>query len=46
MLMLKFQSFAKQDLPKEHRILEPGAVATTDVKQNRLVEQRCVYGRG
>ncbi|KAG7006654.1 hypothetical protein G7Y79_00013g034260 [Physcia stellaris] len=29
-------SFAKQDLPKEHRIVEPGAMVTQEVNSDRL----------
>ncbi|KAI9762680.1 MAG: hypothetical protein M4579_000298 [Chaenotheca gracillima] len=29
-------NFAKTDLPKDHRVLEPGAMATTDHNPNRL----------
>ena len=30
------QTFAKQDLPKEHRVLEPGSMKTMDFKPDRL----------
>jgi hypothetical protein len=30
------QTFAKTDLPEEHRILEPGSMKTMDYKPNRL----------
>ncbi|KAF1953389.1 hypothetical protein CC80DRAFT_494677 [Byssothecium circinans] len=29
-------TFAKQDLPQEHRVLEPGSVSTMDHKPERL----------
>ncbi|KAI4173650.1 MAG: hypothetical protein LQ343_002825 [Gyalolechia ehrenbergii] len=29
-------SFAKQDLPKDHRIVEPGAMLTQDYRPERL----------
>ncbi|KAL2043645.1 hypothetical protein N7G274_003952 [Stereocaulon virgatum] len=29
-------SFAKQDLPKEHRVLKPGAITTQDFKPDRM----------
>ncbi|MCJ1478944.1 hypothetical protein MMC13_007628 [Lambiella insularis] len=29
-------SFAKQDLPKEHRVIEPGSMVTQDFNQNRM----------
>jgi len=29
-------SFARQDLPKEHRIIEPDSMVTQDFKQDRL----------
>ncbi|CAD6446715.1 04d6f175-161f-4d08-847d-a3da1fb9a8fb [Sclerotinia trifoliorum] len=29
-------TFAKQDLPEEHRIIEPGSMVTKDFKENRL----------
>ncbi|MCJ1273812.1 hypothetical protein MMC21_001605 [Puttea exsequens] len=29
-------NFAKQDLPKEHRIVESGGMATTDYNPNRM----------
>lgn len=30
------QTFAKQDLPKEHRVLKPDSMATMDHKEDRL----------
>ncbi|MCJ1372161.1 hypothetical protein MMC20_003383 [Loxospora ochrophaea] len=29
-------NFAKQDLPKEHRVIEPGSMNTMDFKPERL----------
>ncbi|KAL2052685.1 hypothetical protein ABVK25_006925 [Lepraria finkii] len=29
-------SFAKQDLPKEHRVLEPGSMTTQDFNPDRM----------
>ncbi|KAG9202901.1 hypothetical protein G6514_003924 [Epicoccum nigrum] len=29
-------TFAKQDLPKEHRVLEPGSMSTMDHRPERL----------
>ena len=33
--LINVKSFAKQDLPKEHRVLEPGAMTTQDYNPNR-----------
>ncbi|MCJ1436307.1 hypothetical protein MMC27_005685 [Xylographa pallens] len=30
------QSFARQDLPKQHRVLEPGSMATQDFNEDRM----------
>jgi hypothetical protein len=32
----KGQTFAKQDLPKEHRVLQPGSMSTMDHRPERL----------
>ena len=32
---MNVKSFAKQDLPKEHRVLEPGAMTTQDYNPDR-----------
>ena len=37
MLTVDFKSFAKQDLPKEHRVLEPGSMTTQDFNPDRYV---------
>jgi len=29
-------SFARQDLPKQHRVLEPGSMATQDFNEDRM----------
>ncbi|MCJ1383118.1 hypothetical protein MMC11_003036 [Xylographa trunciseda] len=29
-------SFARQDLPKQHRVLEPGSMATQDFNKDRM----------
>ncbi|SLM40336.1 pua rna binding domain-containing protein [Lasallia pustulata] len=29
-------SFARQDLPKEHRVIEPGSMSTQDVNKDRM----------
>ncbi|KAG9248007.1 hypothetical protein BJ878DRAFT_413751 [Calycina marina] len=29
-------NFAKKDLPKEHRVIEPGSMVTRDFKEDRL----------
>ena len=34
-MLMNVKSFAKQDLPKEHRVLEPGAMTTQDYNPNR-----------
>ena len=37
MLTVDIKSFAKQDLPKEHRVLEPGSMTTQDFNPDRYV---------
>ena len=34
-MLTNVKSFAKQDLPKEHRVLEPGAMTTQDYNPDR-----------
>ena len=34
-ILINIKSFAKQDLPKEHRVLEPGAMTTQDYNPDR-----------
>lgn len=36
MLTLWSQTFAKTDLPKEHRVLKPDSMQTMDFKPDRL----------
>lgn len=36
-MLMNVKSFAKQDLPKEHRVLEPGAMTTQDYNPDRYV---------
>ena len=35
-LLTRLQSFAKNDLPKNHRVVQPDAMLTQDVDQNRF----------
>ncbi|THV55763.1 hypothetical protein BGAL_0003g00030 [Botrytis galanthina] len=36
-------TFAKQDLPEEHRIIEPGSMVTKDFKENRSALASSTY---
>lgn len=36
LLLISGQTFAKQDLPKEHRVLQPGSMSTMDHRPERL----------
>ena len=36
-MLINVKNFAKQDLPKEHRVLEPGAMTTQDYNPNRYI---------
>ena len=44
MLTADVKSFAKQDLPKEHRVLEPGAMTTQDFNPDRYVHLLSDFG--
>ena len=45
-ILMNVKSFAKQDLPKEHRVLEPGAMTTQDYNPNRYVLCPVISGVG
>lgn len=45
-ILIGVKSFAKQDLPKEHRVLEPGAMTTQDYNPNRYVLCSVISGVG
>ena len=34
-MLMAMQSFSKQDLPKDHRIVEPGSMSTMDHNPDR-----------
>ena len=47
-MLIFVQSFAKKDLPKEHRVVEHGSVVAMDHNPDRLVAVLfvCLFGNG
>jgi hypothetical protein len=35
-MLTQTQTFAKSDLPKEHRVIQPGGMSTMDFKPERV----------